>query len=134
MKIIQSSIQPVRWSCAVLAVLALVLSPLRAADATLAVSIKCSPSVVVLHAIAAGDCLTVHTDLRFRDVDTASPVQLNGLPAYAVFSDSRGYLVAKFDLTELRDLLSLPSTTLTLTGFTDDGSGFAGSDEVRVIK
>lgn len=134
MQIVQSSIQPVRWGCAVLAVLALVLSPLRAADATVPVNIKCSPSVVVLHAIATGDCLTVHTDLRFRDADTARPVELNGLPAYLVTSDNRGYLVAKFNLTALRTLLSLPATTLTLTGFTDDGSAFGGSDVIRVVK
>lgn len=134
MQTLYISIAPVRWGCAVLAVLALVLSPLRAADSTVPVNIQCSPSVVVLHAIAAGDCLTVHTDLRFRDVDTTRPLELNGLQAYAAFSDSRGYLVAKFDLTALRALLSLPATTLTLTGFTDDGSAFAGSDVVRVVK
>jgi hypothetical protein len=117
-----------------MAALCTLLTPLWAVADTLPVDIQCSPSVVVLHAVAAGDCLTVHTDLRFLDVDTARPVELNGLLAEAVFADSRGDLVAKFNLTELRKLLSLPATTLTLTGFTDDGSDFTGSDVVRVIK
>jgi hypothetical protein len=134
MSMFHPSTAPTRLGCAILAVLALVLLPLRAADSIVPVITQCSPSVVVLHSVAAGDCMTVHTDLRFRDVDTARPVALNGLVAYAVFSDSRGYLVAKFDLTKLRTLLSLPTTTLTLRGFTDDGSAFVGSDLVRVIK
>lgn len=128
------STTPLRWSSVILALLVLALTPLRAADATVAVDVQCSPSVVVLHSVAAGDCLTVHTDLRFSSVDRTVPVELNGLPAYSVFADNRGNLVAKFNLTALRELLTLPATTLTLTGVTTDGQVFSGSDVVRVVK
>lgn len=125
---------PLRWSSLILALLFLALTPLRAADATVAVDVQCSPSTVVLHSVATGDCLTVHTDLRFSSVDRTMPVELNGLAAYSVFSDNRGNLVAKFNLTALRELLTLPSTTLTLTGMTTQGQVFSGADVVRVVK
>ena len=134
MQTVNLSTTPVRWGSAILTLLVLALTPLRAADGTVSVDVQCSPSVVVLHSVAVGDCLTVHTDLRFSSVDRTVPVELNGLAAYSVFSDNRGYLVAKFNLTALRTLLSLPATTLTLTGFTDEGLAFAGSDVVRVLE
>jgi hypothetical protein len=42
--------------------------------------------------------------------------------------------VAKFRLTALDPLWTVPTTTLTLTGFTADGLAFAGDDVVRVIE
>ena len=134
MQTLPLSTTPIRWAAAILALLVLALAPLRAADATVSVDVQCSPSTVVLHAVAAGDCLTVHTDLRFSSVDRTVPVELNGLAAYSVFPDNRGNLVAKFNLTALRGLLTLPATTLTLTGVTTDGQVFSGSDVVRVQK
>lgn len=134
MQTLHLSTNPLRWGSVILALLVLALTPLRAADATVAVDVQCSPSTVVLHSVAAGDCLTVHTDLRFSSVDRTMPVELNGLSAYTVFPDNRGNLVAKFNLTALRGLLTLPATTLTLTGVTTDGQVFSGSDVVRVMK
>ena len=129
-----SVLHSVRWAYAAVAILALALSPLRAADSTLAIMVKCSPAVVIMDAAASGDCLTVHTDLRFSTVDTSKPVELNGLKAYALFSDNRGNLVAKFNLTALRLLLAPPTTKLTMTGCTKTGVAFAGSDVVRVVE
>ncbi len=134
MQTLRLSTTPTRWGCALIAVLTLALAPLRAADATLPVDIQCSPSVAVLHSVAAGDCMTVHTNLRFSRVDTTLPVELNGLPAYSVFPDNRGNLVAKFNLTALRELLAPPAITLTLTGVTIDAEVFSGSDVVRVLE
>ncbi len=122
----------IRWTGAALAALALVLSPLKAADATVPVVVQCSPATVVLGACAIGDCMTVHAAIPLSVVDTTAPVTLNGLPAYLLKADNRGDLVAKFKLSELQALLAAPTTTLTLTGVTIDGVEFAGSDTVRV--
>lgn len=113
--------------------MAVVLMPLRAQE-TLTIDITCSPSVVILDATPTGDCLTVHTDLALNDVDVDSPITLNGLEAYLVKADNRGQLVAKFRLSALKEVLSAPSTTLTLTGTTVAGVPFVGSDDVRVIE
>ncbi|MCW5552026.1 MAG: hypothetical protein KIS67_07650 [Verrucomicrobiae bacterium] len=129
-----TSFHPIRFGLAVLALAALLLMPLRAADGTLTIQVKCSPAVVILDSVANGNCMTVHTDLRYSKVDRTQPIELNGLPATAVFSDSRGQLVAKFDLTVLKTMLTVPATTLTLTGRTTDGLQFIGADEVRVIE
>ena len=126
------TLSPLRQLGATLAVLALFLSPLRATDPGLSIAIKCSPATVILDAIRSGDCLTVHADIKFRDVDTTLPVTLNGLEAYATFADNRGDLVAKFTMTDLAGLLAPPTTTLTLVGSTKGGVTFTGTDSVRV--
>jgi hypothetical protein len=125
-------LSPVRRLGATVAVLALFLSPLRATDPSLSIPIKCSPATVILDAIRSGDCLTVHADIKFRDVDTTRPVTLNGVEAYATFADNHGDLVAKFTRTDLADLLAPPTTSLTLVGSTVGGVAFAGTDSVRV--
>lgn len=124
-----------RWG-AVLAVLAFFLAPLGATAAEGDITIKCSPAVVVLKAVSTGDCLTVHTDLPLRDVDRSLPVLLNGLRAYLIKADNRGFLVAKFRTSELQKggLLEAPTTTLTLTGTTLVSGDFSGTDVVRVIE
>ena len=127
----QNSLSLIHWCGVLLAALALALTPLRA-QAQETINIQCSPSVVYLDSIASGDWMTVHTDLPFAEVDRAT-VELNGMPASVLKADSRGNLVAKFDLTELKETLATPSATLTLTGVTVDGVEFVGSDEVRVV-
>jgi hypothetical protein len=126
-----NSLSLVRWGGALVAGLALSLTPVKAAD--LAVDIQCSPSVVMLVAVAAGDWMTVHTDLPYSDVDRTVAVELNGQPAKSLKADNRGNLVAKFDLTELRTHLQPGWVALTLTGATVTGDTFAGSDVVRVL-
>jgi hypothetical protein len=137
MTIIQSCLTPVRWGCAALAALALALTPLRAADATLSISIACSPSVVTMDAVANGDWLTVHTDLSLSQVNTTT-VELNvaeqTIAPGMIKADNRGNLVAKFSLIKVRELIAPPTATLTLKGLTKAGTAFAGSDEVRVVE
>ena len=63
----------------------------------------------------------------------AATVQLNGIPAKSVFADSRGELVAKFDIAAVKALAELsPELTLTLTADLKDGSEITGIDVVQV--
>lgn len=117
----------------------LLLAPVRAEEADLSISIKCSPSAVVLHAVRSGDWMTVHTDIPYRLVDpkTVTLVAPGGeLDAAATFADDRGNLVAKFKMTELIKLLETDEATndLTLTGVTAANDTFAGTDTVRIVK
>ncbi len=129
-------LHPLRWAGVLCAALLLALAPFKA-QADISVEIMCSPSAVVMKSAANGDWMTVHTDLAYSSVDTAS-VELdvnNGqaiLSARATKADDCGNLVAKFSLTELKGLVAPPSAILTLTGSTKDGEMFAGSDTVVV--
>jgi hypothetical protein len=98
------------------------------ADAT--VPSQVSPNTIVLKSKSTVG-VTVHADIALRLVSPES-VRLNGLEPYAVFADSRGQLVAKFDIDAVEHIVSKPSTTLTLTGVTVDGDTFSGSDTVAV--
>jgi len=117
-----------------LATPALVLTPLRAAGASISVTVEYSPAVAILDSGASDNWMTVHANLRFRNVDTTQPVEPNGLSAIVVGSDNRGDCVAKFDLAALKSLLTPPALELTLTGFATDGSHFSSPDVVRVVK
>jgi hypothetical protein len=134
MKNIQMFRHTARWGFAALAVLALMFTSVRATEGTLQIEIRCSPSVVVMDAVAVGDCMTVHTDIAFGEVDRTVPVELNGIPAYLLKADNRGFLVAKFRLTAVRAILEAPTTVLTMQGATLSGLAFSGSDTVRVIE
>jgi hypothetical protein len=59
-------------------------------------------------------------------------MELNGIPVDIAKSDSRGYLIVQISLDKVKTLVSVPSTTLTLSGYTKDGELFYGSDIVRV--
>ncbi|MBP8259947.1 MAG: hypothetical protein KA118_09830 [Verrucomicrobia bacterium] len=128
-------LHPLGWAGVLCAALLLALAPFKA-QADISVEIMCSPSVVVMKSFASGDWMTVHTDLAYSSVDTASvELDVNGaasLGVVATKADDCGNLVAKFSLTELKGLVAPPSATLTLTGLTKDGVAFAGSDTVAV--
>jgi hypothetical protein len=94
------------------------------------IEIQISPSVLVFKAKTTS-AVTVHTDIAYSAVASAT-VELNGIPVKATFSDSRGQLVAKFDLNAVKDIVAPPSAVLTLTGTTKDGAPFAGSDTIGV--
>jgi len=112
----------------------------RADDTVLPITIQCSPSSVVLHAVRSGDWLTVHADIPYSVVNTDTVVLIapkgSPLEAFATFDDDRGNLVAKFKMSDLKLLLDVEAKTneLTLAGCTKDGDTFAGSDTVRIVK
>ncbi len=94
------------------------------------VAIQVSPATIALR--SAGHDLTVHVDLPFGVVDTAS-LTLDGLPATGAFADDCGDLVVKFDLDAVKQRVAPPSATLTLYGNEMNGTPFHGSDTVRVV-
>jgi len=98
------------------------------ADAT--VPIVVSPSTINLQ--AAGEWVTVHAEIDYSAVEGAS-VTLNGIPVQATFADSRGDLVAKFLVGDVRAIVEPGTAELTLSGTTRDGGTFSGTDTVKVI-
>ncbi|MCP4642345.1 MAG: hypothetical protein GY851_18005 [bacterium] len=90
-----------------------------------------SPQTFLLRSDQGGE-VTVHTDIPLAIVDRGS-VELNGIPALYTKADARGCLVGKFSEDAVKAIVSAPKETLTLTGLTEDGMPFSGSDTVRVI-
>lgn len=104
-------------------------SPVLAED----ISIQVAPSVLNLD--SNGTWVTVHADIPYSLVD-ATTVALNGIEVQVTKADDCGDLVAKFPLDAVKSIIGedCTSVTLTLTGTTDDGDVFSGSDVVGVTK
>ena len=93
---------------------------------------------------------TVHAEFSYGDVASqdVAPVCLVGIPtdgadagvcpdgiaAHHTFADARGELVAKFVLEEARTIVAPGANDLTLTGMTEAGLSFSGTDTVLVIE
>ena len=93
--------------------------------------IKVSPSTIALG--SDGGWLTVHTNIGLGAV-ACDTLALNDIPVSWAKADSRGNLVAKFKLSEVKKIVQPPTATLTLTGEMKDGTPLAASDTVRVVK
>jgi len=100
------------------------------------VNMKVSPDNLVIHSIGAGDWLTVHVDISYSLVALDQPLYLlvNEQIIYPVYTkaDLRGDLVAKFDLSDIKEIVTPPTETLELSGYTKDGVLFYGLDFIRV--
>lgn len=116
-------------SIAALLVSAVLAAPTRGDELT--VPIVIAPSTINLQ--AGGTWVTVHAEIAYSAVNAAT-VTLDGIPVKTTFADNRGELVAKFLVGDVRGIVK-PGTTpqLTLSGTTDDGDTFSGTDMVRVI-
>ncbi len=105
------------------------------ADEASRISITVSPKTLVVHSLS--ECVTVHTNIRFVDVAGETvELELKSVTVipYLVKSDDRGYLVAKFNSDDIKQLIEDESeVTMTLTGLTVDGTPFTGSDTIKVI-
>ena len=104
------------------------LSGGRDGDAS-GVQIVVAPNTLVLS--APGAWVSVHTNLPFGSVDR-STLELNGLAVAWTKADSRGNLVAKFDIDAVKAIVEPGEATLTLTGAMLDGEPFAASDTISV--
>jgi len=97
------------------------------------ISIDVSPSVLNLQ--NQGEVVTVHTNIAYSLV-AGSTVSLNGIEISWWKSDDRGYFVAKFLTSDVKNLPGLVIggyNTLTLNGITKEGVSFTGSEEIKVI-
>ncbi|NLP08862.1 hypothetical protein GX408_00555 [bacterium] len=102
------------------------------AEDTIEIQIQVSPNTLNLQ--NAGEWVTIHTDLAYSSVNSAS-VQLNGVEISWSKSDNQGYFVAKFVMSEIKDLAGLKVgeyNSLTLTGESSDGL-FTGTQAIMVI-
>lgn len=117
--------------CALFCLAVVSVSPaLRAAESVPEGGIAVSPSTLVMG--SQGVWVTVHADIPYRIVDTAS-VTLNGVPVTATFADNQGELVAKFQIDAIKGTVSSPSAEVELVASTLDGEEFIGTDTIRVI-
>lgn len=98
------------------------------------IGIQVSPSTINL--AYQGTVVTVHAEIPYAGVVTAS-LELNGVEVWWTKADSRGELVAKFDVDKVRDIVAPPSAELTLSGVVRTCEGltvpFWGTDMVNVI-
>lgn len=100
--------------------------------APLEIAIDVAPAVLNLN--NQGEVVTVHTDIAYSIV-TASTVYLNGVAINSWKADDRGNFVAKFLMSEIKDLpMDIGGmNTLVLTGKTFAGVEFRGEEEIKVI-
>ena len=105
------------------------------AEDFLTVSMEVSPDNLAIHSIGEGDWLTAHVDIPYSVVDCTSLVLLFDdaeIPVKYAKADLRGDLVAKFDLSDIKAIVTPPTQTLLLHGSTGDGVSFYASDIIRV--
>jgi hypothetical protein len=100
-------------------------------DETTVIPIAVSPSSVNLE--SEGVWVSVHADIPYAAVATAD-LTLNGLEVSWTKADTRGELVAKFALDDVKSIIAPPSAVLTLAGFTKDGLPFSGTDTIKVVQ
>ena len=93
--------------------------------------IMISPNTINLN--SDGEWVTVHADIPYTAVDRAT-LFLNGVVVAWTKADNQSDLVAKFAVDEVKDIVSPPSATLTLSGVTVEGVAFSGSDTITVVK
>ena len=93
------------------------------------ISIIVQPKVLVIG--SDSEWLTIHTDISLSAVDTGS-LMVNGLAVSWTKADAKGNLVAKFDVNEVKAMVAPGDVTFELTGLTNDGTSFSGTDTVCV--
>ena len=94
------------------------------------IEVTVSPSTLTL--TSQGQWVTVHTDIAYGAVEKTT-LELNGIAVAWTKADDRGYLVGKFNLDDVKDIVAPPSVELTMSGVLYDGIAFEGTDIVRVI-
>jgi hypothetical protein len=98
------------------------------------ITIQVSPSTLNIQSM--GEVVTIHTSIAFSSVVGGS-VTLNGIAINWWKADNQGNFVAKFLMSEVKalaDSLTLPGEyDLTLTGWTNDGAKFTGTQKITII-
>ena len=86
----------------------------------------------VLNLGSQGEVVTVHTNIAYSEV-YASTLYLNDVPISGWKADDRGYFVAKFLMDEIKDQVDVGYYTFTLTGWTNGGEFFSGTQVIKVV-
>ena len=121
-------------SCGVIVVLALSAivgtGIVLADDDPTEISIQVAPATLNLNEV--GEWVTVHTNISYSSVDLET-LKLNDIPVARTKKDNCGNLVAKFNQTEVKEIVEGGKEDLTLTGVKTDGTKFTGTDTILVI-
>ena len=96
---------------------------------TMEINIIVQPKTIVI--ASESEWLTVHTDIALSAVDTGS-VMINDIPISWWKADARGNFVAKFDIDVIKASVTAPEAVFVLTGLTNAGVAFTGTDTVPV--
>lgn len=97
------------------------------------IPVMVSPDTIVLEDGVDEHVLTVHAEISYYSVaDVELDDGTNIYDSYITFPDNRGELVAKFRIPA--ENLEEGTLALELSGITDDGATFSGSDEISVIE
>jgi len=94
------------------------------------IAITISPHTLILGS-DEGNWVTVHTDIPLSAV-ACGTLELNEIGVAWTKADALGNLVAKFRQADIKAIVSPPQATLTLTGETNSGVPFTGSDTIQV--
>ena len=118
--------------CVTLCASLLTLSVVPVVAAGFQITIDVAPNTLNLQ--NQGTVVTVHTDIPYQLVSGAD-VSLNGQPIAWWKSDSRGYFVAKFGMSEIKSLEFTIGgyNTLRLEGKTRSGDDFWGEQAIMVV-
>ena len=102
------------------------------------IDIDIAPNVLNLQ--RPGSCLTVHTDIPYSLVDCGTvelEVERDSVSPYLCKSDDRGYFVAKFSMSTIKDLPLIMDVenTFTLVGETkgEEPEFFWGEQDIKVV-
>ncbi len=96
---------------------------------TMEINIIVQPKTIVI--ASDSEWLTVHTNIALSAVDTGS-IMVNDIPVSWTKADAKGQLVAKFDINVIKASVMAPEATFVLTGVTNEGVPFTGTDTVPV--
>jgi hypothetical protein len=98
------------------------------------IEIVASPNVLNLE--SSGGVFTIHAGIRY-DTDQEVKVYLNNdmdsVSILSTFADSRGDLVVKCDILDVKEEVSEGSVTIKLTVRTADGILHSGTDTIDII-
>ena len=124
----------ITFSAILLITLLVICSTLSACTQNNRIEITASPNVLNLE--SNGGAFTIHTDIRY-DTDQNVKVYLNGnmdsVSILSTFADSRGDLVVRCDILDVKEEALEGSVTVKLTVRTADGILHSGTDIIDII-
>ncbi len=100
------------------------------------VMIKVSPNNLAISSM--GTKVTIHSNIPAGSVNVSTlELTVDGegpLKPSATFADDRGNLVAKFNMNDVKSLVSVGRVAFTMTGDYFAGGDFTATDVIRVTK
>ena len=98
------------------------------------IEVVVSPNVLNLK--SSGGVLTIHADIKYNadlDVKLYLSNNMDSMSVLSTSADSRGDLVVKCDILNVKGIVSEGSATFKLTVYTEDGVLYSGTDTIDVV-